>query len=244
MPRQKRLLYIYTVYYLTIIFLKYTSVIVGKKIGICNFKGGVGKTVIAINLSYTLSQLPSTVMLIDLDPQMNSVTGLGISKKDIMTTPKINITETLQLSTNINNISNQYDYIIFDLPPKDLNIMDNITQICDQLIIPVIPDFFSLEGLAQILNFIKTKQTEYNKNNTINILINQYEGNKISVDICTEINKYFPDTTLFSIIPKDDNIKLAISAGKPIIEYNALSASAIAFIMLSKEIKNGRGKVW
>ncbi len=215
-----------------------------RKIGICNFKGGVGKTVIAINLSYNLSKLPSAVMLIDMDPQMNSVTGFGISKREILNAQTINITETLKLTVNLNSISLQYDYIVFDLPPKDLNIMNTIIQISDQLIIPVIPDFFSLEGLAQILNFIKTKQVEHHKNNIVNILINQYECNQISMDICEEINRHFGETTLFSVIPKDDKIKLSINAGKPIIEYDALSASAIAFIMLSKEIKNGRGKIW
>lgn len=215
-----------------------------RKIGICNFKGGVGKTVIAINLSYTLSQMPYKVLLIDLDPQMNSVTGFGISKKDILETRQINVTDNLKIGIYPDFATSDCDYIIFDLPPKDLGVTESAIKMCDQLIIPVIPDFFSLEGLAQILNFIKTKQTEYNTKNIINILINQYENNQLSTEICKELHKYFGEEIFFTVIPKDDNIKLSVNYGKAVVEYNALCASAIAFIMLSKEVINGRGNIW
>lgn len=214
------------------------------KIGICNFKGGVGKTVVAMNLGYILSRKPAKVILIDLDPQMNSITGFGISKKEILNERYVNLTMHLQLGIEINVECDKYDYIIFDVPPKDLDVTGEIIRICDKLIIPVIPDFFSLEGLAQILNFIKVKQSEYGVKNTYNILINQYEGNNISSDICNDINKHFGEMVFFTIIPKDDNIRLAINACKAVVEYNALCASSIAMIMLSKEVINGRGRIW
>ncbi len=84
-----------------------------KTIAVLNQKGGVGKTTTAVNIASFLAITETPVLLIDIDPQANASTGIGVSNK------KLSIYDLLINNKNIKNAIYNTDINYLDIIPSE-----------------------------------------------------------------------------------------------------------------------------
>ena len=119
----------------------------GRIIAIANQKGGVGKTTTAINLSACLAEKGQRVLVIDIDPQGNTTSGLGIAKDNV-------------------------DNTIYEIMLQKIDITD---AICKDIFenLDIIPSNVNLAGAE--IDLIDIENREYILKNAINTVRNNYD---------------------------------------------------------------------
>ncbi|MBC8173618.1 MAG: ParA family protein [Chitinophagales bacterium] len=145
----------------------------------------------------------------------------------------------------LQEIKEQYDYILIDCSPSLGLITVNALAAADAVLVPVQCEYFALEGLGKLLNTIKIVQNRLNTDLQIEgILLTMYDARlRLSNQVVTEVKRHFQDIVFDTIIHRNTKLGEAPSFGKPVIMYDADCTGAINYMNLAREILQNNGNV-
>ena len=143
-----------------------------------------------------------------------------------------------KLKEALNEIKDQYDYILIDCAPSLGLITLNALVAADSVIIPIQCEYFALEGLGKLLNTIKSVQKIHNPLLDIEgLLLTMYDSRlRLSNQVVEEVQKHFQNMVFKTIIQRNVRLSEAPSFGESIIAYDATSKGAVNYINLANEI--------
>lgn len=169
----------------------------------------------------SLKVVPSSVELAGADIEL-----IGIDQKEYI------------LKNRLENVKDNYDYIIVDCPPS-LNVLTvNAMTAADTVIVPIQCEFYALEGLSQLIYTIELVRERLNPSLKIDgVVFTMYDARtNLSLQVVENVRKNLNENIYNSIIPRSVRLAEAPSHGLPICLYDAKSAGADAYNELAMEV--------
>lgn len=254
----------------------------GRIYTLVNQKGGVGKTTTAINMGAYLSRLGQRVLIVDLDPQANATSCLGIDKQTVKgsiydailnatpakslvlyndrlklsllpSSPSLAGAEVelvaqfgreLRLKQALAPLADRYDYVLIDCPPSlGLLTVNGLVAAREGVIIPVQCEYLALEGLGQLTQTLElVRSALFPELKVRGVVLTMYDARtRLSSDVVTEVNRYFPEQAFKTVVPRSIRLAEAPSYGLPISAYAPGSTGADAYEGLARELLAGDG---
>lgn len=171
-----------------------------------NQKGGVGKTTCAVNLAASYAEINNKTLIIDLDPQGNATTGLGINKRkldsssyDLLVSedfvePVDTGIENLKIICSHPNLSGAEVELVED-SDRNIKLKKKLDKYRDFEIIiidtPPSLGILTLNGLCAAMDLIITMQAEFYALEGLSMIVNTYEKVKSRLN---------PDLNLLGIL--------------------------------------------
>jgi len=229
-----------------------------------------------VNMGAALAELDYRTLVIDLDPQGNATTGLGINYRtldhtmydvllhDVPLEDCIEPTEVRnlfvapasldlagaeielvpafsresRLKRAIEDILDDYDYILIDCPPSLGLLTLNALSAADSVLIPLQCEYYALEGLSQLTQTIDLVKQGLNPDLKMEgILLTMFDARaNIAHQVVEEVRGFFKDQVFQVVVPRNVRLSECPSFGKPIILYDIKSKGCESYLALGREL--------
>ncbi|RLA19122.1 MAG: ParA family protein, partial [Gammaproteobacteria bacterium] len=143
-----------------------------------------------------------------------------------------------RLATALQQIQDEYEYILVDCPPS-LNMLTlNAMVAADSVLVPMQCEYYALEGLSALMDTLRNIQETANPRLYLEgILRTMYDNrSRLTKDVSEQLLEYFGDKVFRTCVPRNIRLAEAPSHGMPVLQYDKNSRGAIAYIALAGEL--------
>src|SRR6201996_3144287 len=131
-----------------------------------------------------------------------------------------------------------FEYIVLDCPPALDLLTLNALVAADTVLIPMQAEYFSLEGVTELLDTIDRIRIDLNRGLAVEgVVLTMFDDRtNLAQSVATELRNFFGDLMCPTAIPRNVRLAEAPSHGKPAILYDRHSRGAEAYLKLAQEI--------
>ncbi len=168
---------------------------------------------------------------LDVLPSDSNLSGAEIELLDVEN-------KGFVLKSHLDQVKNDYDFIIIDCPPSLSLLTLNALVAADTVLVPIQCEYYALEGLSQVLRTINIVKRKMNPSLEMEgVVFTMYDARtNLSLEVVENVKNNLNEKIYKTIIPRNVRLAEAPSHGMPINIYDSKSTGAESYRLLAAEV--------